>query len=47
MMGVTSLEEYSTVCNFITTNNKLQRLLKFEQLDECGLVTGVVPNIEN
>ena len=47
MMGVTSLEENRTVCNFTTTNNKLRSLLKFEQLDECGLYTGVVPNIED
>ena len=46
MMGVTSLEVYNTVYNITERNNKLQILLKFEQLDALELDTGVVPNIK-
>ena len=46
MMGVTSLEVYSTVYNFTEKNNKLQILLKYEQLDALEFDTGVVPNIK-
>ena len=33
MMGITSLEVYNTVYNITEKNNKLQILLKYEQLD--------------
>ena len=46
MMGVTSLEVYNTVYNITEKNNKLQVLLKFEQLDALEFDTGVVPNIK-
>ena len=45
MMGGTSLEVCNTEYNMTEKNNKLQTLLKFEQLDALGLDTGVVPNI--
>ena len=44
MMGVTSLEVYITVYNITEKNNKLQILLKYEQLDALEVDTGVVPN---
>ena len=47
MMGVTSLEVYNTVYNITEKNNKLQILLKFEQLDALEFDAGVVPNIKN
>ena len=47
MMGVTSLEVYNTVYNITGKNNKLQILLKYEQLDALEFDTGVVPNIKN
>ena len=47
MMGVTSLEVYNTVYNITNRNNKLQFLLKYEQLDALEFDTGVVPNIKN
>ena len=43
MMGVTSLEVYNTVYNITEKNNKLQILLKYEQLDALEFDTGVVP----
>ena len=46
MMGVTSLEVYNTVYNTTEKNNKLQILLKYEQLDALEFDTGVVPNIK-
>ena len=46
MMGVTSLEVYNTVYNITEKNNKLQILLKFEQLDALELDTRVVPNLK-
>ena len=46
MMGVTSLEVYNTVYNITEKNNKLQILLKYEQLDALEVDTGVVPNIK-
>ena len=46
MMGVTRLEVYNTVYNITEKNNKLQILLKYEQLDALELDTGVVPNIK-
>ena len=46
MMGVTSLEVYNTVYNITEKNNKLQILLKYEQLDALEFDTGVVPNIK-
>ena len=46
MMGVTSLERYNTVYNITEKNNKLQILLKYEQLDALEFDTGVVPNIK-
>ena len=46
MMGVTSLEVYNTVNNITEKNNKLQILLKYEQLDALEFDTGVVPNIK-
>ena len=47
MMGVTSLEVYNIVYNITEKNNKLQILLKFEQLDALEFDAGVVPNIKN
>ena len=44
--GITSLEVYNTVYNITEKNNKLEILLKFEQLDALELDTGVVPNIK-
>ena len=46
MMGVTSLEVYNTVYNITEKNNKLQILLKYEQLDALEFDIGVVPNIK-
>ena len=46
MMGVTSLEVYNTVYNSTEKNNKLQNLLKYEQLDTLEFDIGVVPNIK-
>ena len=46
MIGVTSLEVYNTVYNITEKNNKLQILLKYEQLDALEFDTGVVPNIK-
>ena len=46
MMEVTILEVYSTVYNITEKNNKLQILLKYEQLDALEFDTGVVPNIK-
>ena len=46
MMGATSLEVYNTVYNITEKNNKLQILLKFEQLDALELDTRVVPNLK-
>ena len=46
IMGVTSLEVYNTVYNITEKNNKLQTLLKNEQLDALEFDTGVVPNIK-
>ena len=46
MMGVTSLEVYNIVYNITEKNNKLQILLKYEQLDALEFDTGVVPNIK-
>ena len=46
MMGVTSLEVYNTVYNMTEKNNKLQILLKDEQLDTLEFDIGVVPNIK-
>ena len=43
MMGVTSLEIYNTVYNITEKNNKLQILIKYEQLDTLELDTGVLP----
>ena len=45
MMGVTSLEVYNTVYKNTEKNNKLQILLKYEQLDALEFDTGVVPNM--
>ena len=45
-MGVTSLEVYNTVYNITEKNNKLQILLKNEQLDTLEFDIGVVPNIK-
>ena len=47
MLGVTSLEVYETVYNITEKKNKLQYLLKYEQLDALEFDTGVVPNIKN
>ena len=47
MMGVTNLEVYNTVYDITEKNNKLQILLKYEQLDALEFDTGVVPNIKN
>ena len=46
MMGVTSLEVYNTVYKITEKNNKLQILLKYDQLDALEFDTGVVPNIK-
>ena len=46
MMGLTSLEVYNTVYNITEKNNKLQILLKYEQLDALEFDTGVVSNIK-
>ena len=46
MMGVISLEVYNTVYNITEKNNKLQILLKYEQLDALESDTGVVPNMK-
>ena len=46
MMGVTSLEVYNTVYYINERNNKLQILLKYEQLDALEFDIGVVPNIK-
>ena len=46
MMGETRLEVYNTVYNITEKNNKLQILLKYEQLDALEFDTGVVPNIK-
>ena len=46
MMGVTSLEVYNTVHNKTEKNNKLQIILKYEQLEALEFDTGVVPNIK-
>ena len=43
MMRVISLEVYSTVYKITEKNNKLQILLKYEQLDALEFDTGVVP----
>ena len=45
MMGVTSLEVYNTVYNITNSNNKLEIVLKDQQLDALEFDTGVVPNI--
>ena len=47
MMGVTSLEVYNTVYNITEKNNKLQILLKYDQLDALEFASGVMPNIKN
>ena len=44
MMGVTSLEVYNTVYNITEKNNKLQIVLKYEQLDALEFDTAFVPN---
>ena len=46
MMGVTNLEVHHTVYNNAEKNNKLQFLLKHEQLDAIEFDTGVVPNVK-
>ena len=46
MMEVTSLEVYNTVYNITNSNNKLQILLKYKQLDALEFDTGVVPIIK-
>ena len=46
MMVVTSLEVYNTVYNINNSNNKLQILLKYEQLDALEFDTGMVPYIK-
>ena len=46
MMGVTSLEVYNIVYNITEKNNKLQILLKYEQLEALEFDTGVVVNIK-
>ena len=46
MIGVTCLEVYNTVYNITEKNNKLQILLKYEQLDALEFDTGVVPHIK-
>ena len=43
MIEVTSLEVYNTLYNNTEKNNKLQILLKYEQLDALELNTGMVP----
>ena len=45
MMGVTSLEVYNTVYNITEKNNKLQILLKYEQLVALEFDAGVVPKV--
>ena len=46
MMGVTSLEVYSAVYNITEKNNKLQILLKDEQLKSLNVDTQLVMNVE-
>ena len=46
MMGVTILEVYNTAYNITEKNNKLQILLKHEQLDTLEFDIGAVPNIK-
>ena len=46
MMGVTSLEVYNTVYNITEKNNKLQILLKDEQLKSLNIDTQLVMNVE-
>ena len=45
MMGVTSLEVYNTVYKITEKNNKLQILLKYEQLVALEFDAGVVPKV--
>ena len=46
MMGVTSLEVYNTVYNITEKNNKLEILLKDEQLKSLNVDTQLVMNVE-
>ena len=46
MMGVTSLEVYNTVYNNTEKNNKLQIILKDEQLKSLNIDTQLVMNVE-
>ena len=46
MMAATSLEVYNTVYPNTEKNNKLQILLRYEQLDALEFDTGVVPNVK-
>ena len=45
MMGVTSLEVYTTVYNITEKKNKLEILLTKQQLEEHRIDTELVPNI--
>ena len=46
MMGVTSLEVYTTVYNITEKNNKLKILLRDDQLDILGFDTELVKKVE-
>ena len=46
MMGVTNLEVYNTVYNITEKNNKLEILLRKDQLDSLGLDTEIVKKVD-
>ena len=46
MMGVTSPEVYNTVCNITEKNNKIQIILKDQQLKSLNVDTQLVMKVE-
>ena len=47
MMGVTSLEVYNTVNKITNSNNKLELILKYQQLDELDIDTVLLVFVED